>query len=64
MLYRKGDVLSRRSVKGGNFIPYDPDDWKAESKFNDEYTRNARKAINEQRTEILKVKQLERTKYL
>lgn len=64
MLYRNGDTIRRNESKSGNFTPYDPDAWKSEARFTKEFTQAVQQKINEHRQEILKNRQLLRTKYL
>ena len=64
MLYRNGDVIRRNDSKSGNFIPYDPDAWKSETRFTKEFIQAVRQKINEHRQETLKNRQLLRTKHL
>lgn len=64
MLYRNGDTIRRNESKSGNFIPYDPDAWKSETRFTKQFLDAVRHKINEHRQETLKRRQLLRTKYL
>lgn len=64
MLYRNGNTIRRNESKSGNFMPYDPDDWKSEARFTKEFMQAVRQKINEHRQETLKSRQILRTKYL